>query len=80
MASALNRLDEQPLRLVENTDHGSPLQELLDSDHVRKALATLPEFTDQVKSLAKDTLSALTTAQSKPAKNAKPAVEAVAEN
>ena len=53
LASALSRLDELPLRLVETPSHGSPLHELLSSESVKKALGTVPGFVDDVKSMAK---------------------------
>jgi len=56
LASALDRLDEQPLRLVEQHTHGSPWQELLSSDQVRKAVAKGPEFVRLVKDAAADFL------------------------
>ncbi len=58
-ASALSRLDEQPLRLVETTTHGSPWHELASSDLVRKAAESVPEFAASVTQLAKDGLAAL---------------------
>lgn len=44
LASALSRLDEVPLRLVEPKVYGSPLQELLDSENVHKAAKSIPGF------------------------------------
>lgn len=58
-ASALNRLDEQPLRLVETATHGSPWHELASSDLIRKATEIVPGFADSVMQLAKDGLIAL---------------------
>ena len=58
-ASALSRLDEQPLRLVETATHGSPWHELASSDLIRKATESIPEFTASVAQLAKDGLAAL---------------------
>ena len=52
-SSALSRLDEQPLRLVETATHGSPWHEAASSDLIKKALATVPGFMDQVFDLAK---------------------------
>lgn len=73
-SSALSRLDEQPLRLVETATHGSPWHELASSDLIRKATESVPEFAASVAQLAKDGLAAL-----KPAGNsvgiAKTAVE-----
>lgn len=61
-SSALSRLDEQPLRLVETTTHGSPWHELASSDIVRKATEAVPGFADSVIRLAKDGLAVLTPA------------------
>jgi hypothetical protein len=58
-ASALSRLDEQPLRLVETATHGSPWHELASSDLIRKATEIVPGFADSVMRLAKDGLTAL---------------------
>lgn len=62
-ASALSRLDEQPLRLVETASHGSPWHELASSDLVRRATEAVPEFASTVTQLAKDTLAALRPAE-----------------
>jgi hypothetical protein len=58
-ASALSRLDEQPLRLVETTTHGSPWHELASSEIVRKASESVPEFAASVTQLAKESLATL---------------------
>jgi len=52
LASALSRLDELPLRLVETQTHGSPWQELASSEAVQAALKSVPGFAEQVKALA----------------------------
>lgn len=57
LSSALTRLDEVPLRLVEEASHGSPWHELIASDSVKSALKTVPGFVDAVKDLAKSRLS-----------------------
>lgn len=57
LASALSRLDEQPLRLVETESHGSPWQEMMNSDLIKQAIKTVPAFTEQVKDLAGRALS-----------------------
>lgn len=59
-SSALTRLDEIPLRLVESDTHGSPWHELASSDLVRQAVNAVPGFAGQVSGLAKDALSAIT--------------------
>lgn len=52
--SALTRLDEAPLRLVESTNHGSPWHELINSDAAQQALQTIPGLRDKVTSLLRD--------------------------
>lgn len=58
-SSALSRLDEQPLRLVETATHGSPWHELASSDVIRKATEVVPDFANSVMRLAKEGLAAL---------------------
>ncbi|QET01653.1 MULTISPECIES: hypothetical protein [Cupriavidus] len=65
LASALTRLDELPLRLVETETHGSPWHEFVSSDVVKQAMRVVPDFADQVKDLAKQGIAAATT-RSKP--------------
>ena len=55
-SSALSRLDEQPLRLVETATHGSPWHEAASSEVIKKALANVPGFMDQVFDLAKSAI------------------------
>jgi len=55
-SSALTRLDEIPLRLVETDTHGSPWHELASSNIVRQAIDTVPGFMDKVTALAKQVL------------------------
>lgn len=57
LSSALDRLDEQPLRFVESTNHGSPWHELATSQAVKTAMDKIPGFADQVAELARSTLS-----------------------
>lgn len=52
LGSALNHLDELPLRLVEDDSHGSPWHELASSEVVKSALKNVPGFAGQVKELA----------------------------
>jgi hypothetical protein len=52
LASALSRFDEQPLRLVETESHGSPWQEMMNSNLVKEAARSIPDFANQVKDLA----------------------------
>lgn len=62
LSSALSRLDELPLRLVENESHGSPWHELASSDVVKRAIDTAPGFSGMVKDLAGKVLSLATPA------------------
>lgn len=55
-ASALARLDEQPLRFVENETHGSPWHELLSSDVVKEALRIAPELGSRFTEIARETV------------------------
>lgn len=57
IASALTRLDELPLRLVETASHGSPWHELASSDAVKQAMKAVPGFAEQVKELANRMIS-----------------------
>ena len=52
LSSALTRLDELPLRLVEAESHGSPWHELASSSIVKQAMSKIPSFPDKVKELA----------------------------
>ncbi|MBI4740279.1 MAG: hypothetical protein HY777_01695 [Betaproteobacteria bacterium] len=65
LTSALTRLDEQPLRLVETTSHGSPWHELASSDVVKQAMKAVPSFAEQVKELAGKAVSALGTREAR---------------
>jgi hypothetical protein len=67
LASALTRLDELPLRLVESDTHGSPWHELLSSDLVKEAARSVPGFAGQIKEFAKDALDAAKALKGKPA-------------
>src|SRR5690606_11815180 len=53
-SSALERLEEAPLRLVEEEMHGSPWHELFTSKPFRDALETIPEFRDSIINLMKN--------------------------
>ncbi len=56
-SSALTRLEEAPLRLVEDISHGSPWHELVASEAFQKALGTVPELKDKFIELAKATFA-----------------------
>lgn len=57
LASALNRLDEQPLRFVESANYGSPWHELVTSQAVKTAMSSIPGFADRVVELARTAAS-----------------------
>jgi hypothetical protein len=42
LGSALQRLDEQPLRLIEQASYGSPWHELMSSEEMRTAMKNIP--------------------------------------
>lgn len=65
LASALTRLDELPLRLVEADSHGSPWHELASSDLVKDAMRAVPGFAGQVKELAAKAVSNVTQPKAK---------------
>ena len=67
LASALTRLDELPLRLVEAHSHGSPWHELASSDVVKKAMKEVPGFAGQVTELASKAIAVMSSrVKSKP--------------
>ncbi|WP_155754354.1 hypothetical protein [Burkholderia multivorans] len=53
-ASALTRLDEQPLRFVESETHGSPWHELANSKLMKEAIRIAPELMTRFRSEAKE--------------------------
>ena len=57
-ASALTRLDEAPLRLVESGSHGSPWHELANSEGVRRAFNAAPEFQEKATALLREAVAA----------------------
>jgi hypothetical protein len=59
LASALTRLDEVPLRVVETVTHGSPWHELMASDTVRDALKSVPGFANSISDMAKSGLASM---------------------
>lgn len=65
LASALTRLDELPLRLVEPDSHGSPWHELASSDLVKDAMRAVPGFAGQVKELAASAMKAVSPSKAK---------------
>lgn len=66
LESALARLDEQPLRLVESDSHGSPWHELLASDVVKQAIRAVPGFAEQIKDSASKAIGSLAPGKPKP--------------
>lgn len=59
LSSALNRLDEQPLRLVEPASYGSPWHELLASDLIKDAVKSVPGFAENVAKIARESLASV---------------------
>ena len=65
LTSALTRLDELPLRLVETASHGSPWHELASSEVVKQAMKVVPSFAEQVKDLASKAVNVINSRDSK---------------
>lgn len=63
--SALSRLDEAPLRLVETGTHGSPWHELANSDSVRRAFDLAPQFQERATALLREAVTAAQNLKSK---------------
>ena len=72
LASALTRLDELPLRLVETPSYGSPWHELYSSGPVKKAFETVPGFSAKVIDLAIGALHPATSTKSVSTKRTQP--------
>lgn len=72
--SALTRLEEAPLRLVESTSHGSPWHELVGSDAFKKAVDAVPELRDKFADITKSAIGSLSRkpVQAAPKDQAKP--------
>lgn len=70
-ASVLTRLDEAPLRLVEETAHGSPWHELISSSAFRDALSIVPDLRDKFIEVAKRAVSTESSAAKKIAEEVK---------
>lgn len=79
LASALARLDEQPLRLVERENHGSPWHELASSEIVKNAMRSVPGFAGDVMHLARSGVSALAAAKASSAESPKLKVASTSE-
>jgi len=69
--SALSRLEEPPLRLVESETHGSPWHELIASDAFMKALELVPELKEKCTKLPTASAKTVKSALSKVSKAAK---------
>lgn len=57
MASVLSRFDEQPLRLIEETAHGSPWHDLLSSQGGKELLARASDAVGKIPDIMKDVLA-----------------------
>jgi len=69
LSSALNRLDELPLRLVDPKNHGSPWHELISSEAIKEAVKTVPGFVSSVGKLANNALEKLAGPDQRPRKH-----------
>lgn len=59
-ATALDRIEEAPIRLVDPTYHSSPVQEFVAMPAIKKQLDALPDVSGEVISFIKEKLSAAT--------------------
>ncbi|MDD2161755.1 hypothetical protein N1078_14320 [Pseudomonas sp. MIL19] len=59
-SSALTRLEEAPLRFVDDENHGSPWQELISSKQFQSAMDIVPELKDKFINITKTSLESLT--------------------
>lgn len=71
-SSALTRLEEAPLRLVEADNHGSPWSELIGSPAFQKALESVPALRDKFIEISKSGIDALTQDRRVPRQNQLP--------
>ena len=58
-SSALSRLDEAPLRLIEEVAHGSPWQEILASPTAKSVVEAVPALGERAAELARDVVAAV---------------------
>lgn len=58
-SSALDRLEEAPLRLVEDHQHGSPLHEFANSSVIKEAMSSIPGFANRVIAMAEDGVASI---------------------
>jgi len=65
-SSALSRLEEAPLRLVEGTTHGSPWHEFMSSSAFQEAVSTVPEFKETLTEILKKGTEAVREKVSRP--------------
>ena len=61
-STALSRVEEAPLRLVDDENHGSPWHEFIASPAFQKALDNIPEFRDKFIQISKDGIDAVKSA------------------
>lgn len=59
-ASALTRLEEAPLRLVETETHGSPWHEMVNSKAFQQVISTVPELQSRMSELVRDVTDRIT--------------------
>lgn len=76
-SSALTRLEEAPLRLVESETHGSPWHELISSEAFRKTIESVPELRDKFIEITKSGISTLKPSAKPATKPMEPSTEDV---
>ena len=69
--SALTRLDEAPLRLVETEHHGSPWAEMLNSNAVKEAFKIAPDLPARIMGIVNETVQQAKSVTAETAKSLK---------
>lgn len=69
--SALTRLDEAPLRLVESEHHGSPWAEMLNSNAVKEAFKIAPDLPARIMGIVNETVQQAKSVATETAKSIK---------
>ena len=57
--SALTRLEESPIRLLDKETHSSPLQEIINNPNLRTALERVPGIVDKIRGLVPDQVASV---------------------
>lgn len=74
--SALTRLEEAPLRLIESQTHGSPWHEIIESEAFKKGLGLAPEMLEKISTAFKESAQNLRNSRGKRKDDVEQSVEA----